>query len=138
MGKVFWPGMVTALAVAGCASPPRPGPPVWTADYAVPFDTMVNCLVSSPAGVFTVGAPVPGMGGVVRLSFTPNNAPQANSYYMLYHLPQDGTRVNWYRASDVMGIDWLDGAARARANGCGGIPYQAALTIAQQVAGVTD
>ena len=127
MTKVFWASVVMTLGMAGCSSPPRPGPPVWTADYAVPFDTMVNCLMSSPAGAFTVGSPAPGFRGVVRLSFVPSNAPQANSYYMIYHLPNNAAQVNWHRANDVMGLDWLDAAARARADGCGGTPYQAAL-----------
>jgi hypothetical protein len=91
--------------------------------------------MSSPAGAFTVGPPAPGMGGVVRLSFIPANAPQANSYYVIYHLPDNGTQVNWYRANDVLGLDWIDGEARTRANGCGGVPYQADLGTAPQVAG---
>jgi hypothetical protein len=125
MAKVLWAGVVVALGVAGCSSPPRPGPPVWSANYTVPFDTMVNCLMSSPpTGAFTVGAPTPGFGGVVRLSFLPSNAPQADSYYMIYHLPENGTQVNWHRADNVMGLDWIDSEARARANGCGGISYQ--------------
>jgi hypothetical protein len=126
MRTVFGASVAMALGVAACSSPPRPGPPVWSADYAVPFDTMVNCLTSTPAGALTVGQPVAGFGGVVRLSFIPSNAPQANSYYVLQHLPNNGTQVNWYRANDVMGLDWLDAAARTRSDGCGGVPYQAA------------
>jgi hypothetical protein len=124
MAKVLWACVVLALGAAGCSSPPRPGPPVWSANYAVPFDTMVNCLMSSPLDAFTVGAPTPGFGGVVRLSFIPGNTPQANSYYMIYRLPENGTQVNWHRADDVMGLDWIDGVARKRANGCGGVAYQ--------------
>jgi hypothetical protein len=90
----------------------------------VPFDTMVNCLMSTPPGAFTVGAPTPRLGGVVRLNFIPSNTPQAESYYMIYRLPENGTQVTWRRANDVMGLDWIDGAARSRANGCGGVAYQ--------------
>jgi hypothetical protein len=128
MVKAFWASVVMvlggALGVVACSSPPRPGPPVWSANYAVPFDTMVNCLMSSPAGAFTVAAPAPGFGGVVRLGLIPTSTPQANSYYMIDHLPENGTQVNWHRANNVMGLDWIDGEARTRANGCGGVSYQ--------------
>src|ERR1700759_4588076 len=99
MVKAFWASVVVALGVAGCASAPRLGPPVWTADYGVPFDGVVKCLATSPAGSFSVGAPTPGLGGVVRIDFIPANVPQANSFYMIQHLPNDGARVNWYRAN---------------------------------------
>jgi hypothetical protein len=122
--------VVLTIGLAACATPPRPGPPVWSANYAVPFDTMVNCLVSSPTSGMTVSQPVTGLGGIVTLSFIPNNVPQAQSYYAIYHLPNDGTQVNWHRAGDVGGLDWIDTEARTRANRCGGVPYQAALGTA--------
>jgi hypothetical protein len=43
---------------------------------------------------------------------------------MIYRLPENGTQVNWHRANDVMGIDWIDSVASKRADGCGGVPYQ--------------
>ena len=136
MANVFRASVVMALGLAGCASPPRPGPPVWTADYAVPFNSMVNCVLTAPSGAgdFTIGPPDTGIGGIVTIRFIPANTPQASSYYRIYHLPGNGTQVNWHRAHDVMGLDWLDAVARTRANGCGGVSYQAALGDASQVA----
>ncbi|MBV8188389.1 MAG: hypothetical protein JOY64_06655 [Alphaproteobacteria bacterium] len=124
MAKVVWTGVVLALGVAACSSPPRPAPPVWSTNYAVPFDTMVNCLTSMPTNAFTIGAPTPGFGGVVTIAYVPTNVPQANSYFRVYRVPENGVQVSWFRANDVMGLDWIDGEARSRANSCGGIPYQ--------------
>jgi hypothetical protein len=124
MTKVVWAGVALALGVAGCSSPPPPVPPVWSTNYAVPFDTMVNCMISTPSGAFSVGAPTTGFGGVITIIYVPTNVPQANSYFRLYHVPENGTQVSWFRANDVMGIDWIDGEARTRANACGGVPYQ--------------
>ena len=125
MAKLAWAAVVIALGATGCASTPRPGPPVWSANYAVPFDTMVNCLASTPAPTaFTVGIPTAGLGGVVTIAYVPANVPQADSYYRVYRVPENGTQVNWRRSNDLMGIDWIDSEARARANGCGGSSYQ--------------
>jgi hypothetical protein len=119
MAKAFWATICIAVGVTGCNTRPPADPPVWSANYAMPFDVMVNCLSTSPAGAFTVSAPTSGFGGIVRIAFTPTNAPQAGSEFVVYHLPQNGTQVNWRQRGNIGGLDWLDGAARSRADQCG-------------------
>jgi hypothetical protein len=120
MAKAFWATVCVAVGVAACNTRPPPDPPVWSANYAMPFDAMVTCLSTSPAGAFTVSGPTYGLGGIATIAFTPTNAPQAASQYVVYRLPNNGSQVNWRRPGNVGNIDWLDGVARTRANRCAG------------------
>src|SRR5262245_1686939 len=98
MARGFWATVCIAVGVAGCTTPPPPDPPVWSANYTMPFDAMVTCLATNTDSAFAVSGPTPGMGGIVMIGFTPTNVPQAASQYVIYHLPDNGTQVNWRRS----------------------------------------
>jgi hypothetical protein len=109
-----------ALGVAACSgasSAPPPLPPVWSANYDVPFDAMVSCLSAKPASAFTVSRPEYFQEGVTRIAFTPTKTPQAASAYTVRRAG-NGTTVIWRRPGDVGGLDWLDNEARTRADRC--------------------
>ena len=58
MVKVALAAVSIMLGVAACSgSAPPPLPPVWSANYAVPFDAMVVAWPRSLAGAFAVSAP---------------------------------------------------------------------------------
>jgi hypothetical protein len=121
MARAFWATVCIAVGVAGCNTRPPADPPVWSANYTMPFDAMVTCLATNADSAFTVSGPTPGMGGIVMIGFTPTNAPQAASQYVIYHLPNNGTQVNWRRPGNVGNLDWLDGLARTRADRCANV-----------------
>ena len=103
MVKVVLVSVSIALGAAACASTaPPPLPPVWSANYDVPFDAMVGCLPQD---------------GVAVISFTPSNS-QAGSTYTI-RKAGSGSLVIWRRPGNVGGLDWLDGEARTRADRCG-------------------
>jgi hypothetical protein len=114
MMKVFLVSASVALAVAACANPQdRPKPDIWTVNYNVPFDAMVDCLAAPPAGAFTTYAPAYMQDGVARIVFMPANTPQAQSAYVVTH---GGTsQVSRRRIERQPGLDRFDGE-RARAN----------------------
>ena len=120
MARGFWATVCIAVGVAGCNTRPPADPPVWSANYAMPFDAMVTCLSTNSDSAFAV-SPTTGLGGIVRIGFTPTNAPQAASTYVIYHLPDNGTQVNWRRPGNVGNLDWLDGLARTRADRCANV-----------------
>jgi hypothetical protein len=118
MVKVVLASVSIALAAAACASTaPPPLPPVWSANYDVPFDAMVGCLAAKPAGAFLVSAPDLPQDGVAVIYFTPANS-QAGSTYTI-RKAGSGSLVIWRRPGSVGGLDWLDGEARTRADRCG-------------------
>ena len=118
MVKVVLAAVSLMLGVAACSgTAPPPLPPVWSANYAVPFDAMVGCLAAKPAGAFLVSAPDLPQDGVAVISFTPANT-QAGSTYTV-RKSGSGSQVIWRRPGNVGGLDWLDGEARTRADRCG-------------------
>lgn len=118
MVKLALASVSIMLGAAACASTaPPPLPPVWSANYPVPFDAMVGCLAAKPAGAFTASAPDLFQNGVAVISFTPANTPQAGSAYTVRRAGS-GSTVIWRRPGSVGGLDWLDGEARNRADRC--------------------
>jgi hypothetical protein len=118
MVKVVLAAVSIMLGVAACgSSAPPPLPPVWSANYAVPFDAMVGCLAAKPAGSFVVSTPELPQDGVAVIAFTPANS-QAGSTYTV-RKAGSGSQVIWRRPGNVGGLDWLDGEARTRADRCG-------------------
>ena len=119
MMKAVLPSVGIALAIAGCggssASPPLP--PVWSATYDAPFESMVNCLSAKPSGALAVSKPEFFLEGVTRIGFTPAKTPQVDAAYTLRRTA-NGTQVIWRRPGDVGGLDWLDTEARRRADRC--------------------
>lgn len=124
MAKEFLAAACLVLGLAGCATQTRTERPVWSANYNMPFDTMVNCLAAPADGAFAVAPPTTGLGGVVHIGFTPASMPQVRSEFIVYRLPENATQVNWRRPGNVGGYDWVDGEARTRANRCGGVVFQ--------------
>ena len=117
--KVVLASVSIVLGATACSSSgPPPLPPVWSANYAVPFDAMVGCLSAKPAGAFSVSPPDLPQDGVAVTNFTPTNAPQAGSAYTVRQ-SGSGSQVIWRRPGNVGGLDWLDGEARTRADRCG-------------------
>ncbi len=103
MVKVILASVSIALGAAACSSTaPPPLPPVWSANYAVPFDAMVSCLSAKPAGAFAVSAP---------------DLPAGSAYTV--RQAGSSSQVIWRRPGNVGGLDWLDGEARSRADRCG-------------------
>lgn len=118
MVKVILASASIALGAAACTSTaPPPLPPVWSANYAVPFDAMVSCLSAKPTGAFAVSAPDLPQDGVAVIAFTPANTPQAGSAYTIRQTGSS-SQVIWRRPGNVGGLDWLDGEARSRADRC--------------------
>jgi hypothetical protein len=119
--KVFLVSAAAALALAACANPQdQPKPDIWTVNYNVPFDAMVDCLAAPPAGAFTTYAPAYVQDGVARIVFMPSNTPQAQSAYVVTRMVGNVSQVSWRRFGSVsQGLDWFDGEARNRANRCG-------------------
>ena len=109
--------LALALAACGDSGSPPPLPPVWSANYDVPFDTMANCLSAKPAGAFAASKPEFFQEGVTRIAFTPAKTPQVDSAYTLRRTGS-GTQVIWRRPGNVGGMDWLDNEARSRADRC--------------------
>ena len=104
MVKVILASVSIMLGVVACTSTaPPPLPPVWSANYAMPFDAMVSCLAAKP--------------GVAVITFTPTNTPQAGSAYTVRQTGSS-SQVIWRRPGNVGGLDWLDGEARSRADRC--------------------
>jgi hypothetical protein len=118
MGKVVLASAAIMLGAACSSSAPPPLPPVWSANYAVPFDVMVGCLSAKPAGAFNVSRPDIPQDGVAVIDFTPEKAPQAASTYTV-RKAGSGSQVIWRRPGNVGGLDWLDGEAHSRADRCG-------------------
>jgi hypothetical protein len=119
MVKVILASVSIGLGAAACSSTaPPPLPPVWSANYAVPFDAMVSCLSAKPAGAFAVSAPDLPQDGVAVIAFTPANTPQAGSAYTIRQTGSS-SQVIWRRPGNVGGLDWLDNEARSRADRCG-------------------
>jgi hypothetical protein len=118
MVKVGLASVSIMLGVAACGSTaPPPLPPVWSANYPVPFDAMVRCLAAKPAGAFAVSPPDLPQDGVAVIAFTPTNTPQAGSTYTVRQAGSS-SQVIWRRPGNVGGLDWLDGEARSRADRC--------------------
>ena len=119
MVKVVLASVSIMLGAAACSSSaPPPLPPVWSANYAVPFDAMVGCLAAKPAGAFVVSAPDLPQDGVAVIAFTPSNTRRPGSTYTVRQ-SGSGSQVIWRRPGNVGGLDWLDGEARSRADRCG-------------------
>jgi hypothetical protein len=119
MMKVVLSSVSVLLGAAACSSSgPPPLPPVWSANYAVPFPAMVSCLAAKPAGAFAVSPPDLPQDGVAVISFTPSNTPQAGSAYTVRQ-SGSSSQVIWRRPGNVGGLDWLDNEARSRADRCG-------------------
>jgi hypothetical protein len=113
--------ILVALGVSACASPAsKPKPPIWTADYGVPFDIMAGCLAAQPGDAFTASSQISTKAGTATVSFLPRNAPQAESAYTVRRTGSGTSQVSWQRLGNVGGLDWLDIEARNRANRCGG------------------
>ena len=118
MVKVVLAAVSIMLGVAACSgTAPPPLPPVWSANYAVPFDAMVGCLAAKPPGSFVVSAPDLPQDGVAVIAFTPANS-QAGSTFTV-RKAGSGSQVIWRRPGNVGGLDWLDGEAHTRADRCG-------------------
>jgi hypothetical protein len=118
MVKVVLPAVSIMLGVVACSgTAPPPLPPVWSANYAVPFDAMVGCLAAKPTGSFVVSAPDLPQDGVAVIAFTPANS-QAGSTFTV-RKAGSGSQVIWRRPGNVGGLDWLDGEAHTRADRCG-------------------
>jgi hypothetical protein len=118
MVKVILASVSIVLGAAACSSSaPPPLPPVWSANYSVPFDAMVSCLAAKPTGAYVVSAPDLPQDGVAVISFAPANT-QAGSTYTV-RKSGSGSQVIWRRPGNVGGLDWLDGEARSRADRCG-------------------
>jgi len=121
MVKVAPVSALIAVSVAACATnPAQPPPAVWTSNYAVPFDVMVNCLATAPAGAFSVSAPVYAQDGSATIYVAPVNAPPPRSQYIVRRMAGNASQVSWQRPANVGGFDWVDGDARTRAERCGG------------------
>jgi hypothetical protein len=126
MAKAFWATVFVAVGLAGCGYRELPvNPPIWSVGYAMPFDTMVSCLSSTPSGAFTVSAPTVGRGGVMAIGVTSPSTPPGTAQVVVYRLPLDGSQVNWWRPRDVGGLDSLDQEVRSRANLCGNDQFRA-------------
>jgi hypothetical protein len=118
--KVFVPAVV--LAAAACQTQQnQPQPDVWSANYNVPFSSMVACLAAPPTGAFQVYAPSYPEAGMARIVFIPANTPQARSEYVVLQMVGNNSMVSWKRFGSVRGLDWLDGEARKRADACAGM-----------------
>jgi hypothetical protein len=118
MVKVVLAAVSIMLAAAACGSSTAPPlPPVWSANYAVPFAAMVSCLSAKPAGAFAVSPPDLPQDGVAVIAFTPANTPQAGSTYTVRQ-SGSSSQVIWRRPGSVGGLDWLDSEARSRADRC--------------------
>ena len=103
MVKVVLASVSVLLGAAACtSSAPPPLPPVWSANYAVPFAAMVSCLAAKPAGAFAVSPPDLPQDGVAVISFTPTNTPQAGSTYTVRQ-SGSSSQVIWRRPGNVGG-----------------------------------
>ncbi len=117
--KVFVSAIV--LAAAACQTQQnQPQRDVWSANYNVPFSSMVACLATPPTGAFQVYAPSYPEAGMARIVFIPANMPQARSEYVVLQMVGNNSMVSWKRFGSVRGLDWLDGEARKRADACAG------------------
>jgi hypothetical protein len=114
--------VVIALAAAACQTQQnQPQPDVWSANYNVPFTSMVACLAAPPPPGFQVYAPGYPEAGMARIVFIPANTPQAQSAYVVLQMVGNVSQVSWKRLGSIRGLDWLDGEARKRADACAGM-----------------
>ncbi|MBM3649645.1 MAG: hypothetical protein FJX11_17840 [Alphaproteobacteria bacterium] len=119
MASKLWLAVAATLAVWGCTTQQdQPPPDVWTADYNVGFASMVACLAAPPTGAFQVYAPSYPEAGRARIVFIPANTPQARSEYIVTQMVGNNSLVSWKRFGSMRGLDWLDDAARQRADAC--------------------
>ena len=113
-----------ALAAAACQTTQQDQTQrdVWSANYNVPFESMVACLAAPPTGAFQAYAPAYPEAGMARIVFIPNNMPQARSAYVVLQMVGGVSMVSWKRFGSITGgLDWLDGEARKRADACAGM-----------------
>ena len=117
--KLFLVSAAVALAATACTTQQnQPQPDVWTANYNVPFDSMVACLAAPATGAFQAYAPAFPEAGMARIVFIPANTPQARSEYVVLQMVGNVSQVSWKRFGSIRGLDWFDGEARKRADAC--------------------
>jgi hypothetical protein len=119
MTKIGVISAAVVLVVAACSvAPPQPKPPVWSANYVLPYDFMANCLANRPPAGYTASLPAFNGDGRAVISVVPVNAPPISAHYVVSRVSGYSTQVDWRRPDHIGGLDWLDNEARQKANSC--------------------
>src|SRR5262245_3806954 len=119
MTRVMTLSAAIMLGAAACSTAPtEPKPAVWSANYALPYDFMANCLAARPPMSYAASPPAFTGDGVAIVSIAPVNAPPINAHNVVRRMPGNTSQVSWRRPDHVGGLDWLDNETRMKANGC--------------------
>lgn len=109
---------LAAAALAGCSSVEdvRQQPVAWSASYAVPFDTMANCLATQWLGNYRV---VPSVYARERRADVTIAASSVIAEYQIEQTVGDTAEVKWrHMYSTPSALRPVDRLARERADRC--------------------